>query len=430
LLAESILRLEDEGPGIPAIDGQVLFLKTPDSVLKPVIADTIVVNSNHFDLLSNHDVHVQIADFFGEVLRTEWPQPPAFPNTKIIWGYWDTGESSLAGFAKLCIASWRAKHPTWEVIVLSEDNYKNFVAAEDVPSTYKSLIAQHKSDILRTAILKRHGGVYMDITTLIFRSFDSVWDDPAMPVCMFVPGVELEDGVHLTNNALIVAREKNHPIMKEIHRRYCEYCEAPCMSIEDMRSNKNFVVTSQFWDNPTMGVSAVLIEYCALVFILDEVISCTDTLRQVIARDAKMLSARENTFDTVVLSPLPVKLTRWEEDALMRSAVDLRKYVNCYDEFVVQELERRNVNCFKISSDELKRPLAGLGVRPAAELLQMQTTMGHLLRKAVSTQSEPWNLACAYPVEWHGDGPKTSSPPPDSYLHQHAEALAPNNFGR
>jgi len=51
--------------------------------------------------------------------------------TKVIWGYWHQGINNLPGFCQMAVESWRLHHPDWNVIILSQENYKDFVRASN-----------------------------------------------------------------------------------------------------------------------------------------------------------------------------------------------------------------------------------------------------------------------------------------------------------
>ena len=144
--------------------------------------------------------------------KANWAEPPSaeerFGNsTRILWGFWNKGRENMPGICELGVQSWEARNPGWEVIILSDENYKNYVSASDVPTTFDCLKVQHQSDIIRLAVLVRYGGAYMDVSTVIFKGFDAIWDDaPINQLLLTAPAVLSQDPyVPLANNALIFA---------------------------------------------------------------------------------------------------------------------------------------------------------------------------------------------------------------------------------
>lgn len=94
---------------------------------------------------------------------------------KIIWTYWDQGHKALPAFHKLCIESWRRKCPGWRVEVVDRETIFHFVQPEDLPQTFDEMSRrQHRADCARSALLYRHGGIYMDPSILAWRDVGHV----------------------------------------------------------------------------------------------------------------------------------------------------------------------------------------------------------------------------------------------------------------
>ena len=107
-----------------------------------------------------------------------WPRPPTvLPYDKIMWAFWDKGEGddNVPQYCQQAVQSWKARNPSWKIIILSDHNYKQYVAMEDLPSTFRSLQVEHRSDFVRMSVLKRYGGLYLDITYLLFKGMDDLW---------------------------------------------------------------------------------------------------------------------------------------------------------------------------------------------------------------------------------------------------------------
>ena len=89
-----------------------------------------------------------------------WTEPSAdaiSTGSKVLWGYWHTGRENLHPFCELCVRTWEARHPKWTVVILSDSSFKTYVSPSDMPSTFESLKVQHRSDIVRFAVLRRFG---------------------------------------------------------------------------------------------------------------------------------------------------------------------------------------------------------------------------------------------------------------------------------
>ncbi|CAJ1351144.1 unnamed protein product [Effrenium voratum] len=114
------------------------------------------------------------------------PPRPLVP--KVIWSYWEDlqvpfnktlqerAHQGLA-FRNLCQSSWRKLNPGWEVRMLDQDTMWNYIALEDLPKGFHALKIWHRSDAIRLALVAKHGGVWLDATTLLLRPFSTVIQD-------------------------------------------------------------------------------------------------------------------------------------------------------------------------------------------------------------------------------------------------------------
>lgn len=84
-----------------------------------------------------------------------------------IWMFWSSGEESAPPIARKCIASIRENLPDREVVVLSEETYRDYVT---FPSFIQEKIDRgemmkaHMADLLRLELLIRYGGTWIDAT--------------------------------------------------------------------------------------------------------------------------------------------------------------------------------------------------------------------------------------------------------------------------
>ena len=111
---------------------------------------------------------------------------PALAFPKQIWSFWDTED--LPRMAQLAVASWKYYAPDYEVKIMHFDTYKQFVQGEE-HVTPKDLRHTYRfSDWLRTAVLARHGGVWLDATILLTAPLQHMVNESAS-----FSGIHLED---------------------------------------------------------------------------------------------------------------------------------------------------------------------------------------------------------------------------------------------
>ena len=84
---------------------------------------------------------------------------------KKIYGYWDNLEGNSVIISH--INTWhRNIAPDWEIIILNQNNVKNYVSKEFM-DRYQNLNSVRFSDFLRLELLKNNGGVWMDVSTIV-----------------------------------------------------------------------------------------------------------------------------------------------------------------------------------------------------------------------------------------------------------------------
>lgn len=88
----------------------------------------------------------------------------------IVWTCWFQGEENAPALVKACFESMRNCFSDCEVIVLTEDNFKQFVTIPDyiLEKYERGIISNaHFSDILRIEVLYKHGGLWLDSTVFV-----------------------------------------------------------------------------------------------------------------------------------------------------------------------------------------------------------------------------------------------------------------------
>ncbi|RZJ06684.1 MAG: hypothetical protein EOP39_18475 [Rubrivivax sp.] len=91
---------------------------------------------------------------------------------KVIWTY--SPQAPVPTFIKACVANWRRHAPDHEVRVLDRDSLLQWVTT--LRDDFDALSFARQSDWLRLQLLARHGGVWMDASTLLSRDLDWLHD--------------------------------------------------------------------------------------------------------------------------------------------------------------------------------------------------------------------------------------------------------------
>ena len=87
-----------------------------------------------------------------------------------VWTCWLQGMESAPALVKACYASMQYYIDDFEIVVITADNYKDYVTLPDyiIDKWQKGIISNtHFSDILRLELLIEHGGLWLDATTYL-----------------------------------------------------------------------------------------------------------------------------------------------------------------------------------------------------------------------------------------------------------------------
>ena len=93
---------------------------------------------------------------------------PAIP--RIVWAYW-TG-SKPPPLIERCFANWRRLNPGFSIRVLDDDSLREYV--DEVPEALAHASATLRADWIRLELLRRHGGIWLDASTVLTASLDWV----------------------------------------------------------------------------------------------------------------------------------------------------------------------------------------------------------------------------------------------------------------
>ena len=90
-----------------------------------------------------------------------------------VWQYWGQGEEQAPELVKACFASVKKYCPDKNIIVLNDENVKDYIDIPDFiqDKLQKGIISRtHFSDYLRTCLLAKYGGTWIDATVYLTDS--------------------------------------------------------------------------------------------------------------------------------------------------------------------------------------------------------------------------------------------------------------------
>mgnify|MGYP005849778189 CR=1 FL=1 len=137
-----------------------------------------------------------------------------------IFSYWHQGFEDAPPVVQLCITSIRRHHPSWEINLLDSKSIEVWLKQIPIPEKkWRRLPIAHQSDVIRTQLLLRHGGVWADPTVWFAGPMDE-WLSERMESGLLMfhrPGRD-----RLISNWFIGA-EAGNPLLARFYEQLCCY---------------------------------------------------------------------------------------------------------------------------------------------------------------------------------------------------------------
>lgn len=157
-----------------------------------------------------------------------------------IWIYWDGGLDSAPEVVKIAVKSWTAKNPDFELVFLDDKKIQEYF---DFKSLFMNLTINagvaHKSDFIRTYMLARFGGVWVDSTTFCWEPLSN-WIDNCTTNCGFFVFKQSEDRLDRQIKNWFIVSSKGNPIIVEMLKKLVEYNFKPRSKTLEMVHYSNY----------------------------------------------------------------------------------------------------------------------------------------------------------------------------------------------
>lgn len=128
-----------------------------------------------------------------------------------VWLCWLQGEENAPELVKKCIASVRRTFLNKEIIIITEENFKDYVKFPDyILKKYKEgkISRTHFSDLLRLQLLIQNGGIWIDSTCFITEYPEYIDNEPLF---VFQNKERGDDSIAASN--WFISSEKGNPIL-------------------------------------------------------------------------------------------------------------------------------------------------------------------------------------------------------------------------
>ena len=108
--------------------------------------------------------------FGDESQRTSLGEKSLVPIPPIVWAYWTGGEPPP--LIKHCFANWQKFNPDFCIRILDDDSVRDCIGP--LPEVLASASATLRADWIRLELLRRHGGIWLDASTVLTASLEWV----------------------------------------------------------------------------------------------------------------------------------------------------------------------------------------------------------------------------------------------------------------
>ena len=137
-----------------------------------------------------------------------------------IFTYWHQGWDEIPPVLRACLNSLRRHHADWKIHLLDANTASGWLEPIPIPDEkWEQLPLAHRSDVIRTQLLLRHGGVWADPTVWFAGPMDQ-WLNERMESGLFLfhrPGRD-----RLISNWFIAA-EAGNPLLGRFYDELCRY---------------------------------------------------------------------------------------------------------------------------------------------------------------------------------------------------------------
>ena len=140
---------------------------------------------------------------------------------RILWSYWQGGTPPL--LVQRCFDHWRRLHPHFEIRILDERGVLQYLPA--IPAALDGASAAKRADWIRLELLRRHGGIWLDASTILTQPLDWVLQEQARTGADFV-GYYLQQYTSVPQRPVVenwfMAAPPGSPFIEDLQREFTE----------------------------------------------------------------------------------------------------------------------------------------------------------------------------------------------------------------
>ncbi len=115
------------------------------------------------------------------------PQPPQAadalpPIPPIVWAYWNGSAPPL--LIQRCFDNWQTACPGFSIRILDEGSVRDYIP--EIPTVLDGVSHAKRADWIRLELLRRHGGIWVDASSILTRPLDWVLEQQTRTPAEFV----------------------------------------------------------------------------------------------------------------------------------------------------------------------------------------------------------------------------------------------------
>ncbi|WP_312843621.1 glycosyltransferase family 32 protein [Diaphorobacter nitroreducens] len=140
---------------------------------------------------------------------------------RILWSYWQGGTPPL--LVQRCFDHWRRLHPHFEIRILDDRGVLQYLPA--IPAALDGASAAKRADWIRLELLRRHGGIWLDASTILTQPLDWVLQEQARTGADFV-GYYLQQYTSVPDRPVVenwfMAAPPGSPFIEDLQREFTQ----------------------------------------------------------------------------------------------------------------------------------------------------------------------------------------------------------------
>lgn len=138
---------------------------------------------------------------------------------KNLWLFWEQGENNITDeYTKMCINGWRLLNPDWNIRLLNKELSLKYVPELE---EFMWLSVQTRSDLLRTLLLIKYGGVWADASTLPLKPLTNNIENMDNGAGIFFYRYNPPSrGNHYISSWFIISMKKNNYLLKKLCKNF------------------------------------------------------------------------------------------------------------------------------------------------------------------------------------------------------------------